>query len=43
VTCTAAVVDKAVAIDASGEAVEMDAENCRAVHFDDPGTARLTA
>jgi hypothetical protein len=43
VTDVPAVIDEAVAIDASSEVIDIDAESCGAVHFDDLGNARLTA
>jgi hypothetical protein len=43
VTGVPAVVNEAVAIDDSSEVIEVDAESCGAVHFDDLGNARPTA
>jgi hypothetical protein len=43
VTGVAAVVDKAVAVDVSSDAIKMDTTSCKAVAFCDAGTARSTA
>jgi hypothetical protein len=43
VIAVTSVVDEAAAMDSLGEAIEMYVESCGDVHFDDPGTARLTA